>query len=533
MPATPRPPDPVRPAGTPPAVLDHLPHLVWLLDDAGRLVHANRAFLDDLGVPVGTVAPWGRFLDADTAWDFQAHWSRAVQAGRALDYEARVRAADGAARWHLLRLNPGPGPDGRRLWYGTATDVHARKEISREVEDLGARLEAELHHRAGEPTGRSVMSVSSGERYRKRSELLHEILDSLLEAVVVFDARGHVLLFNTAARDLYGPDLRTDQGLWHLDGVTPVPADDAPAARALRGEATGETELCVQGPAGRRRCAARGIPLWDGAGGVRGGVTVVRDLTDARRTEEQLAHLQKLEAIGQLAAGIAHEINTPIQYVGDNLRFLGGAFRDLGAAEPAVDADFLRAEVPCAIEQSLEGVDRVAAIVRAVREFAAPGPDEPTAVSVNRVVETAIAVTRNVWKYAAEVTTDCDPDLPAVPGHARDLSQTVYHLLMNAVEAVQAAQPSAGGRITLRTRFADAAVVLTVTDNGCGIGRALRPRVFDPFFTTKPPGKHSGQGLTRVLGCVVKRHHGAVELTSEPGAGTTVTVRLPIDWPVE
>ena len=256
-------------------------------------------------------------------------------------------------------------------------------------------------------------------------------------------------------------------------------------------------------------------------------------MTDARRTEEQLAHLQKLEAIGNLAAGIAHEINTPIQYVGDNLRFLGGAFRDLEAPEPSMDADFLRAEVPAAIDQSLQGVDRVAAIVRAVREFAAPGPDDPTAVSVSRVVENSVAVTRNVWKYAAEVTMDCDPDLPAVPGHVRDLSQCVYHLIMNAVEAVQAVHGPSVGRIKLTTRTAGDGVILTVTDNGCGIGKAMRARVFDPFFTTKPPGKHSGQGLTRVLGCVVKRHHGAVELVSEPGVGTTVTVRLPFEWPDE
>jgi two-component system, NtrC family, sensor kinase len=534
-------PEPVLPAGDRSLFpnLDSLPVHVWLVDDTGRMVYANRPFLTATGIAVGTVAPWGRFLDDDAAWEFQGNWSRAQQSGRPIECEARVRLHDGEFRWHLLRLNPGTGSDGRRLWHGTATDVHAQREISREIEALGARLEAELKRRSVDSTGRSIMSMSSGERYRKRSELLHEILDSLLEAVVVFDAQGQVLLFNTAARDLYGPGVLTGRSdewptrlnLWHLDGVTPVPADDYPAARALQGEATAELEVWVQGPAGRRRCAARGIPLWDGSGGVRGGVTVLRDMTDARRTEEQLAHLQKLEAIGNLAAGIAHEINTPIQYVGDNLRFLGGAFRDLDAPTESVDVDFLRAEVPAAIEQSLQGVDRVAAIVRAVREFAAPGPDEPTAVSLNRVAENAVAVTRNVWKYAAEVEVVCDPGLPAVPGHARDLSQSVYHLLMNAVEAVQAVHPAGAGRITLATRTVADGVILTVTDNGCGIGKAMRARVFDPFFSTKPPGKHSGQGLTRVLGCVVKRHHGTVELASEPGVGTTVTIRLPFEWP--
>jgi two-component system NtrC family sensor kinase len=188
----------------------------------------------------------------------------------------------------------------------------------------------------------------------------------------------------------------------------------------------------------------RGIPLWDGAGAVRGGITVLRDMTAARRTEEQLARLQKLEAIGNLAAGIAHEINTPIQYVGGNLRFLGGAFRDLERPGEAVDADVLQAEVPAAIEQGLQGRGP-----RRRRRQVGPRVRGPRPGRADRVVENAVAVTRNVWKHPADVKVVSDPGFPAVPGHARDLSESVYHPFMNAVEPVRAVY-SRGGAGLLR-----------------------------------------------------------------------------------
>lgn len=520
--------------------IDRLPQLVWVVDDSGRLVFANQQFLDSFDVTTGTLAPWGRFLSDDAALRFHNAFGLSVRSGRAIEQEALVRFVDGQVRWHLLRATPAAGPGGGRLWYATATDIQNQKAITREVDRLTSQLDEALPRRAdSSATGRTMMSPASGERYRKRSELLHEILDCLAEAVVVFDAQGKVLLHNAAAREFFGKDvLATPASEWtqklptfQPDGTTLLSADEMPMTRSLRGDRVEHLDLWFHGPEHRRRCAVRGTPLWDGFGGVRGAVTVFRDETDRRRMEDQLAHLQKLEAIGQLASGIAHEINTPIQYVGDNLRFLNGAFRDLSSGNPTADLDFLKKEVPAAVEQSLEGVDRVAAIVRAVREFAAPGPDEPTAVSLNRIVENTIAVTRNVWKYAAEIVADYERELPAIPGHPRDLSQAVYHLLMNAIEAIEHRRPAEGGRIRVRTRLVGDSVVVTVTDNGCGVSPVIRPKVFDPFFTTKAPGKHSGQGLTRVLGCVVKRHFGTVELASEPGSGTTVTARLPLEWP--
>ena len=531
-----------HPAGPPTALFDHLPHLIWVIDDTGRLIYANSHFTEQTGLAAGAVAPWAGFLDEDDAWAFQSLWLTALDSSGPIEFEARVRAADGRpGRWHLLRAQPADEPDGRRLWYGTATDVHDRKEIAREIEGINVRLESQLPRRAPESSqGKSRHLSTSGERFRRRSELLQEILDSLFEAVVVTDGLGHVLLFNAAARDRLGADvLARPASEWPEcraflgpDGTTPLPAAALPPLRALKGEDTGEMELWVVGrpDTGRRLFEARGIPLRDDAGEVRGGVAVFRDVTERRRMEQQLVHLQKLEAIGHLASGIAHEINTPVQYVGDNLRFLGEAFRSLATADARTDIEFLKAEVPAAIAQSLEGVGRVAAIVRAMRDFAAPGPDEPAAVQMNRVAENVVAVTRNEWKYVAEVVVDAAADLPAIPGHARDLNQTVYHLLMNAVEAVREARPAGGGRVCVRTRLADGFVEVTVSDDGPGIPLAVRPKIFDPFFTTKTPGSHTGQGLTHVLAAVVHRHGGTVEVASDPGIGTAVTIRLPVEW---
>lgn len=276
------------------------------------------------------------------------------------------------------------------------------------------------------------------------------------------------------------------------------------------------------------------------------------DVTDRKVLEDQLKQAQKLESIGQLAAGVAHEINTPIQYIGDNTSFLAGAFRDVGAvlalyraagpdpgaraaAERAAgeaDLDYLLEEAPRAIAQTLEGVQHVARIVTAMKEFAHPGTDEKVPVDLNHAIETVIAVARNEWKYTAEVVTDLEPDLPKVPGLAGELNQVFLNLLVNAAHAIQSTNGSDGGRmgtITFVTRRIGKVVEVRVADTGCGIPEAIRGRIFDPFFTTKPVGQGTGQGLAIAHAVVVQRHGGALFFESKVGTGTTFVVLLPRD----
>jgi signal transduction histidine kinase len=281
----------------------------------------------------------------------------------------------------------------------------------------------------------------------------------------------------------------------------------------------------------------------------------IRDVTERRELERQLAHAQKLESIGQLAAGIAHEINTPIQYVGDNARFLEESFRDLlavvesyraelisagvqdshtsGGTQMHIDAealDFLRGEIPKSIEQLNEGIGQVARIVRAMKEFSHPGPVEKLPVDINRAIESTMMVSRNEWKYVADVTMDLDPELPPIPCVAGEFNQVILNLVVNAAHAIGEVVQGSGqkGLIGIQTRRNGVFAEVRVSDTGCGIPPAIQSKVFDPFFTTKPVGKGTGQGLAIAHAVIVQKHKGTIGLESTPGRGTTFILRVPL-----
>jgi PAS domain S-box-containing protein len=281
------------------------------------------------------------------------------------------------------------------------------------------------------------------------------------------------------------------------------------------------------------------------------------DTTERKQLEIQLRQAQKLEAIGQLAAGIAHEINTPTQYVSDNTRFLKeswAAVQELLAlarqmhAESAAgvtpeatiaelhrrietaDLDYLLGEVPRAIEQSLEGLQRVSRIVRAMKEFSHPGSEEKRAVDINKAIETTITVARNEWKYVAEMETRFDENLPLVPCHAGEFNQVILNLIINAAHAIAqvVGDGSQGkGKIVISTRQGQEWVEIALQDNGEGIPEEIRSRIFEPFFTTKPVGRGTGQGLALAHAVVVRRHNGRIWFETEVGKGTTFFIRLP------
>ena len=295
---------------------------------------------------------------------------------------------------------------------------------------------------------------------------------------------------------------------------------------------------------------------WAGQASASGVLILGEDRTAQRSLEAQLAHAHKLEAIGQLAAGIAHEINTPIQYIGDNTHFLKDAFTSLSVEGKALDEllgiaeavapektarirgtlaelglDYLRDEIPKAIEQTLLGTEQVGRIVHAMKEFAHPGVEEMTPFDLNNAVETTMTVARNEWKYVAEVVTELQPDLPLVPGYPGEINQALLNLIVNAAHAIEDSHKPEGqrGRIVIKTSLVNGDVQVSVADDGCGIPERIRHRIFDPFFTTKPPGKGTGQGLSLVHACVVKRHHGRIWVDSEPGQGTKFTLALPAE----
>jgi len=268
-------------------------------------------------------------------------------------------------------------------------------------------------------------------------------------------------------------------------------------------------------------------------------------LEERDRLEDNLRQAQKLEAIGQLAAGIAHEINTPTQYVGDNLRFLKESFGELDGlltqlvkvgGAPAgkllgdADFDYLKEEIPRALNQSLEGVDRVAKIVRAMKEFSHPAR-EKTATDLNRAIQSTITVASNEWKYVAEVDMDLDANLPAVHCSPAEFNQVVLNMVVNAAHAIGDVVGDGAkgkGKIKVKTRPDGDWAVIEISDSGCGMPPHIQQRIFDPFFTTKEVGKGTGQGLAIAHNVVVDKHGGTIKVVSSPGRGTTFVIRLPI-----
>jgi signal transduction histidine kinase len=254
--------------------------------------------------------------------------------------------------------------------------------------------------------------------------------------------------------------------------------------------------------------------------------------------EVQVRHAQKLEAVGQLAAGVAHEINTPVQFVGDSAHFLKEAFSDLllfidgkKNAEQA-DLDYLREQIPKALDRTISGLDRVADIVRALKEFSHSERGEMAPASINRLIENTLIVCKNEYKYVADVETKLG-EIPHVYCHAGDVSQVLLNLVVNAAHAIREKVGSRGrGRITIESRCEDADVVVSVRDDGNGIPPAVRDRIFEPFFTTKGVGQGTGQGLAISRTIVTSGHGGALDFETEEGWGTRFSMRLPVGHPV-
>jgi signal transduction histidine kinase len=276
---------------------------------------------------------------------------------------------------------------------------------------------------------------------------------------------------------------------------------------------------------------------------------------EREQIEMELRLAQKLESVGHLAAGIAHEINTPIQFVGDTTQFLDSAFEDLmqvvdayaelhaaarlgpvpaellarvAEAEETADLDYLRERVPAAFERSADGLGRVATIVGAMREFAHPPTSEKAPVDINQAIRSTLVVAANEYRYVADLTTDLG-DIPDVVCNAGDINQVLINLVVNAAHAVAdvVGDSTERGTIGVTTRADGEEAVITISDSGGGIPAEVAERIFDPFFTTKEVGRGTGQGLA-ISRAIVERHNGSIAFESKPGEGTTFAIHLPL-----
>ncbi|WP_051822729.1 ATP-binding response regulator [Desulfonatronum thiodismutans] len=427
---------------------------------------------------------------------------------------------------------------------------------------LIARVKTHLHlHRVQKETEADIQQRSA-ELHLAHQEI-YQILSSIQLLLVVLDEQNIVTRWNWVAAKLLR--LPYEKAFGKEFDALPVTWEQERVAEAIRS--------CRE-----NRAAVRVDNLWfelpDGTNGFLmlhldpildiyksevGGVLILgEDKTEQKMLESQLLQGQKLEAIGQLAAGIAHEINTPIQFVGDNLQFLGSALNDLlplldswlalthGAvcgdefekqtAEckkriQEVDVSFLTQEIPQAITQSMDGLERVADIVRSMKAFSHPGKEHSTLVDVNKILEHTVTISCNEWKYVAEMDVRLAPDLPSILGHPSELGQAFLNIVINAVHAIAQTHSQAAksqGRISITSCLDQEWIEIRISDSGGGIPKEIQGRIFDPFFTTKDVGKGTGQGLVIAHSAIVKRHKGTITFKSKANHGTTFIVRLPL-----
>ena len=397
--------------------------------------------------------------------------------------------------------------------------------------------------------------------------LLLGALDASEQHVLISDRKGRIVFANLSLAERHGR-IREEligESVEHIvrtDNLSPSQQEEKRAAmRANR-----PVRIVVQG------VHSSGRPLWlslnispilgpDGRAGYFVGIAtditqsvedsrIKKELQDRVESREQerdrlaleLRMAQKLEAVGRLAAGVAHEINTPMQYISDNVTFLSASVDDLAdvitayrtdrergdAVSAEVDADYLLSELPKAMERSRDGLKRVTSIVRAMKEFAHPNAEAHVSADLNKAIETTLEVARSEYKHLAVIDLNLAP-VPLVPCNIGELNQVFLNLLVNAAHAIEAAgKDLSNGRIRIATSHVGAEVHISLEDNGCGIEQQHLDKIFDPFFTTKEVGKGTGQGLAISRSIVVERHRGALDVHSVVGTGTRFTIRLPV-----
>jgi PAS domain S-box-containing protein len=448
-----------------------------------------------------------------------------------------IRAGDGSLFGTLCGLDP----------VVQSPQLLEQAPVFRMLADLlGRVLETETLGREAEERAAAL----------KRLETLHRLLAEGSSDVISLHAPdGRFRYASWAAHDLLGVPPEELLGTSLVDLVHPddvvdlVGAEDGQLGDAAPGELTfrvrhreghwvwvESTQSSLRGPRGE----VREIQM------------VTRDITERRAREAEHHRESKLESLGRLSAGLAHEINTPIQYVGDNARFLEEAYQELirvvevyralldtsnpigwaerqervREAEAGIDFQYLEEEIPSAVAQTLQGIDRVATIVRAMKTFSHPGHQEQAPADLNEALEATVTVTRHQVSDVADLTLELG-ELPPVRCNIADLNQVFLNLIVNAADAIE--ESGQRGSITVSTAVEGGDAVVRITDTGGGIPEDVRARMFDPFFTTKDVGRGSGQGLPLARGVVQEGHGGSLTFDSVLGQGTTFVIRIPIE----
>lgn len=513
-------------------LFQRIPLALFRTTPDGRVLDANPALLEMLGFESKEELCRTNVAELYVEPSARLKWKQFItRSGVLKGFQKKLRRRDGGVLWveeHTFAVKDAKG--GVICFEGSLQDVTQRK-----------------------------LMEDALRKARDEKEIIFSAISSILIGV---SSGGLVTEWNKTASAILGIPRETALGGTFED--LPLSCDIPKIMQGIRTclesrRAVRLDDLAFTRPDGKEGLLGLSLSPIEQPGADPDGVLILgADITERRLMERQLAQAQKLESIGQLAAGIAHEINTPIQYVGDNTRFLRDAFQEIlhlmdqalalvntletgqssstalaaSFCEAAIkaDLDYLREEIPKATDQTVEGVERVAKIVRALKEFSHPGNREHTAVDINKALESTIVVSRNEWKYVADLVTDLDPALPTVHCDPGELNQVFLNLLVNAAHAItDVVSKGQGerGRITVSTHGDGPWVEVRIQDTGTGIPEEIRPRIFDPFFTTKEVGRGTGQGLAICYSVIVKKLGGRLDFETEVGKGTTFIVRLP------
>jgi PAS domain S-box-containing protein len=403
----------------------------------------------------------------------------------------------------------------------------------------------------------------STNRIGQAQQEIEQLISSLPTVIIGLSNDNDIVLFNAYAEDVLGAAAQDVMGM-HMSQCG-IEWDWAKIADGIlqsryKNILTRVDNIEFRKPDGEKRYLGITInPLNADPNGILALTIIGADITDHKKMKSQLQQSHKMEAIGQLAAGIAHEINTPVQFVGDNTRFFQESFDDLiriikkqqellEAAKTnsltdevvekteqlieEIDLEYLEEEIPVAIQHTLKGVERIAKIVQAMKIFAHPGMVAKEPVDLNTEIEKTITITRNEWKYVAELKTDFDESLPPVPCFRAEFNQVILNMIVNAAHAIAEKNKddqSQKGTIHIRTIHSGDQAKIRIGDTGAGIPQEIRHKIFDLFFTTKEPGKGTGQGLAISHTVIVKKHNGSLTLETREGEGTTFIISLPLE----
>ncbi len=402
-------------------------------------------------------------------------------------------------------------------------------------------------------------------------ERLSVTLHSIGDGVIATDIEGRLLTINPVAENIIGWKQHEIIGRALVDFLE---FSDSKSCH-VSGQVNNDIELILSS-SNQTECLVQDAILVTRDGSVKtisvnsapiltsdriaiGHVLVIRDVTDLRKSEIKIALSQKLESIGALAAGIAHEINSPLQYISDNnvffqesvssllklikgyqefvgvaidMNYLADFTSPIKAMETELEIEYLLEEIPAALEQSMDGIQRVRDLVLAMKEFSHPGTKQKKLSDLNKGIEATITISRNEWKYVAELNADLDHNLPLINCAMNEINQVLLNIIVNAAQAISEVIEKGvikRGTINVSSRLKDEYAEIRIADNGGGIPNTLISMIYDPFFTTKAVGKGTGQGLAIAHDIIVNKHQGSIDVYSEEGQGTTFIIRLPIN----